>query len=92
MMITLLVLDLLRAILVLFLLLYVLYLITNFYDERTYRVMDENTRLWKPFGCWPRIWKSAKELEMRHALLRKSLTRRTRRKLRNRWFAEHIPK
>jgi hypothetical protein len=88
--ITLLVLDLLRVLLVLFLLLYVLVLIENFYDGRIYRLSDENKRPWSPFGYRARVSKSAKELETQHTLLRRRLTLIRRRKLRSHKFAAPV--
>jgi hypothetical protein len=87
--ITLLVLDLLRVLLVLFLLLYVLVLIENFYDGRIYRLSDENKWLRRPFGYPGRVWKSTK-LETRYTLLRRRLTLDRARKLRNHKFAARV--
>jgi hypothetical protein len=88
--ITLLVLDLLRVLLVLFLLLYVLVLIENFYDGRVYRLRDENKWLRRLFGYRAHVWKSTKELEMRYTLSRRKLTLDRARKLRNHKFAARV--
>jgi hypothetical protein len=88
--ITLLVLDLLRVLLVLFLLLYVLVLIENFYDGRIYRLRDENRPPRWPFGYRARVWKSTKGLETRYTLLRRRLTLDRARKLRNHKFAARV--
>jgi hypothetical protein len=88
--ITLLVLDLLRVLLVLFLLLYVLVLIENFYDGRVYRLREENKWLRPPFGYRARVWKSTKELATRYTLLRRKLTLDRARKLRNHKFAARV--
>jgi hypothetical protein len=88
--ITLLVLDLLSVILVLLLLLYVLYLIMNFYDERTYKLREENRPPRWPFGYPARVWNSTKELETRYTLLRRRLMLIRQRKLRDHKLAAGV--
>jgi hypothetical protein len=84
--ITLLTLDMLSVILVLFLSLYVLCIITNVYDDRAYR------RTKGLFDDRVPVRKSAKELEAKYTLLRRRLTQIKQRKLGDEKRAEPRPK
>jgi hypothetical protein len=84
--ITLLALDMLSVILVLFLLLYVLCMITNVYAERAH---------WRTKGLFDDrvpVRKSAKELEAKYTLLRRRLTQIKQRKLGDQKVAAPRPK
>jgi hypothetical protein len=62
----------------------------NFYDERTYKLRDENRPPRWPFGYRARVWKSTKELETRYTLLRRRLMLIRQRELRDHKLAARV--